>query len=99
MSVEGLAVVITALSGLISGLGLVLTNRSQQVKKARKSDRKLLARYEQRDQKALMHIRALELKLIECGETPRARPSELGPDWLFADDEDDDEGKKAVTAR
>lgn len=98
MSVEGLAVVITALSGLVSGFGLVLTNRSKQVKTDRKSDRKLLARYEKRDQKALMHIRALELKLIECGETPRGRPEELGPEWLFADEEDD-EGKKAVKTR
>jgi hypothetical protein len=97
MSVEGLAVVITALSGLISGLGLVLTNRSKQVKTDRKSDRKLLSRYDKRDQKALIHIKQLELDLIAAGVTPRERPEELGPEWLFADE--DDEGKKAVKAR
>ena len=97
MSVEGLAVVITALSGLITAIGLVLTNRSRQVKTDRKSDRRLIGRYETRDQKSLLHIRQLELDLIDAGRTPRARPVELGPDWLFADEED--EGKKAVTAR
>jgi hypothetical protein len=97
MSVEGLAVVITALSGLISGLGLVLTNRSKQVKTDRKSDRRLIGRYETKDRKAMIHIRQLELDLIDAGKTPRERPVELGAEWLFADEDDD--GVKAVKAR
>ena len=94
MSVEGLAVVITALSGLITAFGLVLTNRSRQVTTDRKMDRRLIERYERRDQKALLHIRAIELAMIDAGVTPPARPVELGPEWLFLDDD----GKKAPKA-
>jgi hypothetical protein len=94
MSVEGLAVVITAFSGLITALGLVLTNRSRQVQTDRKSDRRLIERYERRDRKSLMHIRAIELALIDAGKEPPPRPEELGPEWLFADEEE----KKAPKA-
>lgn len=96
MSVEGLAVVITALSGLITAFGLVLTNRSRQVATDRKSDRQLLERYEKRDQKSLLHIRAIELALIDAGVTPPVRPVELGPEWLFLDD--DKKAPKAVNS-
>lgn len=97
MSVEGLAVVITALSGLITAFGLVLTNRSRQVTTDRRSDRKLLERYEKRDRKSLLHIRAIELALIDAGRTPPERPAELGPEWLFQD-EDEKKPPKAVSS-
>jgi hypothetical protein len=88
MTVELMAAVFTGLSGLIASVGLVLTNSRRQAGANRRSDRKLLGRYEQRDEKALLHIRAQELHIIELGGTPRPRPEELGPDWLFPDDED-----------
>jgi hypothetical protein len=94
MSVEGLAVVITAFSGLVTAIGLVLTNSRKVATTNRRSDRKLIGRYEQRDEKALLHIRALELEVIELGGTPRARPEELGPEWLFP--EEDEKAPKAV---
>jgi hypothetical protein len=97
MSVEGLAVVITALSGLITAFGLVLTNRSRQVTTDRKADRKLIERYEKRDQKSLLHIARIELELIDAGRTPPERPTELGPEWLFQED-NEKKAPKAVSS-
>lgn len=97
MSVEGLAVVITALSGLITAFGLVLTNRSRQLTTDRKSDRRLIERYEKRDQKSLLHIRRIEQALIAAGVEPPPRPAELSPEWLFLDD-DEKKAPKAVSS-
>jgi hypothetical protein len=96
MTVELMAAVFTGLSGLIASIGLVLTNSQKKAGANRRSDRKLLERYEQRDEKALLHIRKQELQIIDLGGDPPDRPEELGRNWLFPDDEDKDKPARAV---
>jgi hypothetical protein len=93
---DQLGAILTALSGLLIAAGAFYSQKGKRDKTDRKAERKMTQKLLTRDTVALQHIIRLERMLTEHEKKVPARPEELATEWLYPDEDENDEAPRQV---